>query len=117
MYRLEKNLKIADELIGYCYKKTGKHLNVDFAFLESETIIKIRVYIENLGKDCLEHLNETLCTSRQHEIEECFWMANGDDSFGEELTLVGAMVDKATINYEDNVLMIELRRIDGKVKP
>ena len=111
-YKLEKNIKIANELVCFCYKKHGKHIEVAFSFFDGETTIKVGSYIENLTEKALKQLKESLCAERQHEVEECFWLANGEDSMGDELSLIGVMVDDAKINYEDSVLTIELKRVE-----
>ena len=42
--------------------------------------------------------SDVLNIQRQSEVEEFYWELMGDDLHGDELFLVGSMVDRATVN-------------------
>jgi hypothetical protein len=111
-HRLEKNLRIIDELVGYCYKKKGRKLQILLECEEKCTYIKIETEIIGLEQKDIDYLNETLNQKRQHEVEESYWLASGEENLGEELMLVGVMVDKTEIIYSNNLLNISLMRCE-----
>ena len=109
-YKLEKNLKILNELITYYNTKRSYDLHIDFHSTEKNFSFAISGYIDCLNKEEIHNLNITLNKPRQHEIEQTYWSLGGESEFESELTLVAMMIDKAVINYADNILTIEVER-------
>lgn len=109
-HKLEKNLRIAGELIGYLYKKRCRDIDMSFKFKKPCTYIEVKGLIDNMNQEDIDYLKEVLNRPRQHEVEECYWLANGEGNLGEELLLVGVMIDSVEINYNNSVLDIKLVR-------
>lgn len=111
-FRLEKNLKIINELIAYCYKIGSSDVNVHIQTTDKSTIFNVLSIVDNLSDTLLEDLTKTLNTKRQREVEQYYWNLGGESEFDSEISLVGMMIDRAIIKYELNELSIEILRIE-----
>jgi len=75
------------------------------------------ISVNFIQKDCdfdtdlVDKLKFELKAQRQNEVEGYYWQLVGKASRGDELHLVGAMIDESTITLEDNVLTIYLKRV------
>ena len=103
--KLEKECKIIlkdkDESIY-----SLKDFNNEFINKMSDDLIKEIDDIE------LYNLKKILNTNRQHEVEEYYWNLGGECELEGELSLVGMMIDKAEISYNDSILSIKIYRAD-----
>ncbi|MGL5575780.1 MAG: hypothetical protein ACRDCW_09585 [Sarcina sp.] len=111
-FTVEKNIRILDELVTYYNKIGNTDVHIDMKEDDDKHYLSISGEVKNLSEDELLNLKVLLSTPRQHEIEEYYWQLGGEISFDCELTLVGMMIDEATISYRDNILSINLMRID-----
>ncbi len=109
-HRLEKNMRIMEELVAFCTKRGSRNVDTNLNFEKDHTIITISAKNTIVTEEDLMILKEALYSDRQHEVEECFWNITGEDYFGDELTITGVMIDEATIKYENNILQIVARR-------
>ncbi len=110
-FRLEKTMRIIDELVGFCYKRGGNNITITYNLEDhNETVIKVIAKNVKASEEELETLETALNQGRQREVEECFWIVSGDDTFGDELTLIGVMLDSGKILYENNTLTIDAFR-------
>lgn len=112
-FNVEKKLKIINEIMSFCYHLNSANINVNVKTIENTSIILIKAKIENLSDETLMNLTQTLNIPRQHEVEQYYWHLGGNNEFDSELSLVGMMVDSATISYDNNILVIELKRIEN----
>ncbi len=113
-HRLEKNMRILDELVGFCCKRGASNIDININFEDKKTILTISGKLNSISQDDLEFIREELNMERQKEVEECYWVLNGDDSFGDELMLTGVMIDYADVTYENKIIKIVATRIEGK---
>lgn len=113
-HRLEKNLKILDELIIYCYKNGGKNITVNLNWEDNASLFQVSAKVNAIPKEDIERLVTKLNVTRQREVEENYWALGGDSELrGEsELSLVGMMLDEAQITYEDKELTIHAKRLE-----
>ncbi len=111
-HRLEKNMKIMEELISFCAKRGGRDIDIKFTLDKNDTKIKIACSNATVNDDDMYVLKQALCSDRQHEVEECFWHISGEDSYGDELTLTGIMVDSGEVVYKNGNLEIKVKRIE-----
>lgn len=109
-FKTEKNLKIVNEIIAYCYHFNTDDISVNIKTLEDISYIEIKAIIKNFPKGAFENLNNALNTPRQREVEQYYWQLGGECEFDSELTLVGMMTDTASIEYDKNILFIKLQR-------
>ncbi len=106
-FRLEKTMRIVDELVGFCCRRGGCNIDINYNTQKNNsTIITITSPNTKVTEEDLEMLEDTLSQHRQHEMEEMYWLISGDDSYGDELSLVGVMIDSCEIKYENDVLTI-----------
>lgn len=108
----EKNLRIINELMTYLHKLGSKDIHVNLKKDESTTCFLVWGKINPIDDNELESLKNILNTKRQHEVEEYYWHLGGECEADCELALVGMMIDKAEISYEDNILSLKIYRND-----
>ena len=98
--------------MNYCYKNGSDNIHLDINKENKKTVISVRAQITYISKENIEFLEKSLKTPRLHEMEEYYWNLTGDTDTGTELTLVGMMIDEATVNYvEGQYLEILLTRL------
>lgn len=108
--RLEKCMKIMEELVSFCAKRGSRDIDMNLHFENKISVISIVAPNTVISNDDIEFLTEALHSDRQHEVEECYWCISGEDYFGDELTLAGVMIDSAEIFYDGNILKVIARR-------
>lgn len=110
--RLEKNMKILDELVSYCAKRGARNVDMNINLMENSTTLTVSAPNTTITDYDLLTLKEALECDRQHEVEECYWCISGEDNFGDELALAGVMIDSADITYDGDRLTIIAKRIE-----
>ncbi len=94
-------MRIIDEIVGFFFKRGCIDISINLRYIDNEqSVINIEGDISNLPKEDFEELNDALSRQRQVEVEECYWLLSGDDSFGDELPLIGSMID----SYECDII-------------
>lgn len=91
--------KIVEELMNYFFYMGAAEMS--FKVKETEAYFEIYCksdYKENSLKK-LEKLVKLLNCTKHEELEEFYWTLAGDCDVANELSLVGMMIDKATVNY------------------
>jgi hypothetical protein len=109
-HEIKKVCKIVDELTTLFLSKDTNEVDFKVISNPDHTIIRIVDYHTHFTDDYIEQLLMTLNSQRQNEIEEYYWTLAGNNDEEDELTLVGAMIDSATIEKRDGNLYIELIR-------
>lgn len=107
----QRNIKIVDELMSFCYKNNCANMKIDISSEPSITIIILNADIPDINEKDLVYIKKSLNIPRYHEMEEYYWSLTGDDSDSTELSLVGMMVDEVEINYNNPSLEIILKRL------
>jgi hypothetical protein len=95
----QRNIKIVNELMGYCYNHGSENIHIDIKKEDKKIIIHIKAQLPTISTEDLELLERSLTAQRCHEMEEYYWNLTGDNDFYSELTLVGMMIDDAHITY------------------
>lgn len=108
--KLEKNLKIISEMILYFKNLGNKNVHLDFAYDETKSSFSISGDVSNISTEKLNELNNILNSPRQKEVEECYWQLGGESELNCELSLIGAMIDSAQIEYKDGILKVKMLR-------
>ncbi|MFV0440664.1 MAG: hypothetical protein ACK5LV_05165 [Lachnospirales bacterium] len=115
-YKIEKSMRIIDELVGFCCKRGANDVDIHYNTTNKvQTVITIVARNINVTDEDIQILTTALNQNRQREVEECFWLISGDDSFGDELPLVGIMLDKSEVVYENGTLTITSYREEKQV--
>ncbi|MEG0775527.1 hypothetical protein [Clostridium sp.] len=108
----QRNIKIVSEIMNYLLKIGCKDVHIDYYINENIINFNFLCVIENLEKEFVDNMETLLSIPRRHDIEEYYWELTGDDDLDSELSLVGMMVDDATICYKNNKdLEIHLKRL------
>lgn len=111
-FKLEKNLRILNELITYFHKLGTDNVHIDIEQDGSNSYFVISGEVKNLKERELKKLDSILNSPRQHEVEQYYWHLGGECEFDCELTLVGMMVDGVEIKYENDMLTLKINRVD-----
>lgn len=109
-FKIEKNLRIVNELMACCYRLGSTDINVHIKNESTETIIKIFAHLDEISDSTIKKLNDILNTQRQHEIEQYYWNLGGESEFDDQLSLVGMMIDYASVTYTNSILQMNLIR-------
>ncbi len=111
-HRLEKNMKIMEELVSFCTKRGSRDVDINLSFAKGHSTISVSAKNTDVTNEELDDLKNALYSDRQHEVEECFWNISGEDFYGDELMLTGVMIDEAEVNYDEDKLDIKVKRIE-----
>lgn len=109
-FKIEKNIKIINELIAYFYKLGTVDVHIDLSSDNENSYFNIYGQVDSISKDELESLANILNTPRQYEVENYYWNLGGECEFDCELTLVGMMINSAKVSYKDSILKISIIR-------
>lgn len=109
-HETKKICKIVDELTTLLLKADTDEVDFKIKKEKNQTIIRIVDYNTKYTDQDVQELMECLNVQRQHEIEEYYWQLVGESDNEPELTIIGAMIDKASICIKDGNLHIELIR-------
>lgn len=108
--KMQKNMCIMTDLMGYCYHLGGTHFAVDMSLEAKSTHMSVSTEVENLPEREVVAMTKVLNTPRQYDMEQNYWNLSGDEEVGDELLLVGLMVDSASVSYDGTTLTILLER-------
>ena len=113
-HRLEKNLKILNELIICCFKRGGRNMDMNLTFEEDVSLFTLSGEVDGMSPESVDRISRQLNEERQREVEENYWTLGGDSELnGEsEMFLVGIMIDEATVTYENGRLYIHAVRFE-----
>ncbi|MPW25878.1 hypothetical protein GC105_08755 [Alkalibaculum sp. M08DMB] len=108
-HELKKVCRIVDEMLTLLLHDTTE---VDFKIInrDEKVIIHILGYNTKFDDEYIDTLKIILNKQRQAEVEEYYWQLAGETE-SDELVLVSAMVDHATVEKQDGNLYIELIRL------
>lgn len=111
-FKFEKNLRIVNEIMTYFHKLGAIDIHVTLHTENRSSSFLIWGKINEINDNELYDLKNILNTGRQHEVEEHYWHLGGEYELDGELSLVGMMIDKAEISYNDSILSIKIYRDD-----
>lgn len=115
-FKIEKNLRIVNELVTYYHKNNCDDIHIDMSTVNNVSYFCILGNVPNLCEKDFELLKDVLNAPRQHEVEQYYWNLGGNTELDCELSLVGAMIDTAEVTYIDNILTIKIKR-GCEIKP
>jgi len=110
-HEIKKVCRIVDELTTLLLSKDTNEVDFKIVTQPDRSIINIVDYNTRFEDAYIDHLRLTLNRQRQTEIEEYYWQLTGETDSDDEITLVGAMIDTATIEKRDGNLYIQLIRL------
>lgn len=107
---IKKITRIIDEITYVLMKNGSKDIDVKIKRSKDLSTIYIVDYDTKYSNEDIDELNEVLNIQRQYEIEGYYWELVGEDNDGDELFLVGSMIDKAEVKKIGENLYIKMDR-------
>lgn len=109
-------MRIIDEIVGFFFKRGCQNININLRYVDREqSIITLEGNVNDLPKEDFDELKECLSKKRQVEVEECYWLLSGDDSFGDELSLIGTMIDSFDFEIMNEHFTLVINRREHKI--
>ncbi len=109
-YEKQKIALIANALVEYFLSHNAKGLTLSILEDEKQISILLQIGQVTLSDKSMDELKHYLYMERQEEMEEYYWHLLGNDFETEEISLIGMMVDEATVTSVPPSLTIELIR-------
>lgn len=109
-HEVKKVTLIVNELVSLMLLNGAEEIDVNIKRTADNSEITL------IHRDCqypdefIEKMRYNLNTQRQSELEGYYWQLVGDDETSEELYLVGAMIDDARVEMQQNDLHIHIVR-------
>ncbi len=109
-HEIKKVTHIINELLTMLLLRGAENIDVSIKHVEDYTEIELIHHQCKCDDQFIETLRYNLNTQRQFEVEGYYWQLVGEDESGDELHLVGAMIDEAHVELKGNDLHIHLKR-------
>ncbi len=114
---IRKLNRLIDEISSLLMRRGSQEIDIKIKRSDELSTITIVDYNTTYSNEEVEELSFILNIQRQCEIEGFYWELMGDDNKGDELFLVGSMIDSAEVKkIEDNLHIIMHRICLGKTK-
>lgn len=109
-HQVKKLTRIVDEILTMFMLNGAEEIDVKMKKEGKKIFIYFTMYNCPFDDDYLQELEDNLNIQRQAEVEGYYWQLTGENDLGEELFLVGAMIDQAFIEKRDGHLYLKLVR-------
>ena len=110
---LEKSMRIINDIVSFCYYEGAEIFDMYLKHNKDEsTEMRVSCHIGGLEQETIDKMERMLNMPRQHEVEQDYWELSGETEFSGELSLVGAMSDRADVSYKDGTLCVVVYRDD-----
>ena len=107
----EKNIRIMNDLMGYCHFIGAYHMQVEFDMQADRSTITLNADVPNVSEQQVREMETLLNIPRQHEVEQNYWNISGEEEISTELNLVAMMIDNAKLLLEDKRIHIWVQRL------
>lgn len=107
---IKKITRIINEMTYVLMKKGSIDLEVKVKKNKDLSTIYIVDYNTKYSDEDICELNEVLNIQRQCEVEGYYWELVGEDNDGDELFIVGSMIDNAEVKKIGDNLYIKMDR-------
>ncbi len=111
-HEIKKICKIIDEMTTLLLRDDTNTVDFKIKKMDDRTVISIVDYDTNYSEKEVNDLIECFNVQRQREVEEYYWQLVGECDNDSELTIIGVMIDSASIEVRDNNMYIELVRMN-----
>ncbi len=111
-HEIKKICKIVDEMTTLLLRDDTDVVDFKINRMKDRTVISIVDYNTRYTQKGVDDLIECFNVQRQREVEEFYWQLVGEADNDSEITVIGVMVDSATIELRDNNMYIELIRLN-----
>lgn len=107
---IKKLTGLIDEISTYFLKNDSYEIDIKIKKENNLSKVFMTVYNTKLSDEEIDDLRNVLNIPRQCEVEGFYWELMGDDINGDELFLIGSMIDFAVVEKKGKDLYIELER-------
>lgn len=102
---------IINELVTFFIKNNATQINIKINNLEAHTEIQVFGNCSQIKEKEIQQLKKKLSSPRLIENENLYWKLVGDIHSEDELYLLGTMVDKSRVDYDNAIgLKITINR-------
>lgn len=109
-HEMKKVTVIVTEMMTMLMLNGAREIDIKIKRTDIGTEFTFTHYDCHYDEDFIDRLEYNLNTQRQYEVEGYYWQLAGEDESGDELHLVGAMIDEAEIKKDEENLHIHLIR-------
>lgn len=109
----QKASKILEELIDYFFRQKANRLTMSLDYEKDQTRVHVEGMCENKPED-FQEFEELMNAPRRPELEGYYYELLGSSSSHGELKLLGSLIDRAQMSYEDQKLSITVYRDKNK---
>ena len=107
----EKNIRIMNDLMGYCHFMGAYHMQVEFDLQPDQSTITLNADVSNITEQQAQELEALLNIPRQREVEQNYWNISGEEEISTEISLAAMMVDKAKVWLKGKRIYIWVQRM------
>ncbi|MFA9422043.1 MAG: hypothetical protein ACERLG_00580 [Sedimentibacter sp.] len=115
-YEMQKISRIVDVMMNFYLHHSAKKMNMSIEDDNDKYILIFDANEISCSDALANQLTKLLNIERQREVEEIYWQLGGNDNDGEEINLVGMMVDEVKIDFKCPSLKIKLIRYKDNKK-
>ncbi|MBN2795179.1 MAG: hypothetical protein JXR88_07220 [Clostridia bacterium] len=109
-HEVKKICRIVDELTTLLLKEDTNEVDFKIKREKDRTVISIVDYRTTYTAEDVQEFSACFDVQRQHEVEEYYWQLVGESDGDAELTVIGTMIDEASVTLKDGNMYIELVR-------
>lgn len=109
-YEIQKITRIIDVIVDFYMSHQAKNLDMSLDDTGDKYILNFESENIVCSEKTANGLNKLLSAGRQPEVEEMYWQLGSNDVEGDEINLVGMMIDEVKIDYNCPHLKIMLVR-------
>lgn len=100
--------KITNELISFFFTLDATNISIQINEQDSQYELLLSCNYNLEKSDKLDDLSYYLQTTRQIEMEECYWELTGEGCNEFELALIGMMTDSFSMEIKNDLLQLKL---------
>lgn len=109
-HEIKKVSKILDELVTFFFLNHAEELDISVQRTADAYVLKLHTNSIECSSERIDRIHSYLKAQRQTEIESYYWQLAGETEDSAELSLVGMMIDEATVEFHDKELTLYLKR-------
>ena len=107
----EKNIRIMNDLMGYCHFLGAYHMQVEFSLENDQSTITLKADVPNITEKQAKEMEELLNIPRQREVEQNYWNISGEEEISAEMNLAAMMIDNAKVQLKGQRICIWVQRL------
>ena len=114
-HEIKKDAKIVDEILLYLLKNDHDEVSINIKREQDEVFITFKC--TKLSDDIIKSMDKYINKERELEMEEYGWELMGESDGQSDLSMVGLLIDKLTIdNSNPDYTVLKLTRQYKKIR-